>query len=480
MSIYRALAGGLIVAAGLILSGSSSEAADLAWAGCRSEKPKLSITGCTAVLARGDKETPADRAIAYYNRGNAYFNQGQASLRIAIEDYTHSIQLNPDFADAHFNRGNGYFNAGDLERAIADYDEVLRIDPSYVNAYINRGNAHRKQRDFDAAFADYAAALQLDPANDLAKANRKQALAEQGKVKPKVAALPKLNLPKVDAPKLNAPAKVEAPQVAEPKPGADKAEPEVAVAKPEAPPESSKPPAIAVAERRIALVIGNSGYAAVAKLPNPQRDAEAVAEALRQAGFQDVMLGTDLTRAEIIQALNDFADRTTKADWAVVYFAGHGIELDGVNYIIPVDAKLKSDRDVQDEAVSLDRLASSVEGAKKLKLVILDACRNNPFVTDMRLTVASRAIHRGLARVEPSGGTLIAYAAKGGEEAVDGEETANSPFAAALVTRLATPGLEVGKLFRLVRDDVLAATGHKQEPFVYGSLPGEVFFFRPQ
>jgi len=231
---------------------------------------------------------------------------------------------------------------------------------------------------------------------------------------------------------------------------------------------------------RIALVVGNSGYSAVAKLPNPQRDAEAIAEALKRDGFQDVMLGSDLNRADLVQALNDFADKAAKADWAVVYFAGHGIELDGVNYLIPVDARLKSDRDVQDEAVSLDRVVASVEGARKLKLVILDACRNNPFVTDMRLTVASRAIHRGLARVEPSGATLVAYAAKGGEEAVDGDGTANSPFAAALVKRLATPGLEVGKLFRLVRDDVLAATERKQEPFVYGSLPGEDFFFRPE
>src|SRR5262249_46517329 len=119
------------------------------------------------------------------------------------------------------------------------------------------------------------------------------------------------------------------------------------------------------------------------------------------------------------------------------------------------------------------------EGAKKLRLIILDACRNNPFVSDMRMTVASRAIHRGLARVEPSGGTLVAYAAKGGQEAVDGDGTTNSPFAAALVKRLTTPGLEVGKLFRLVHDDVLAATDRAQEPFVYGALPGEDFFFRP-
>jgi uncharacterized caspase-like protein len=118
----------------------------------------------------------------------------------------------------------------------------------------------------------------------------------------------------------------------------------------------------------------------------------------------------------------------------------------------------------------------SVEAARKLRLVILDACRDNPFVRQMRRTVASRSIGRGLGAIEPEGGTLVAYAAKHGQVALDGEGT-NSPFVAALVQRLPTPGMEINKLFRVVRDDVIAATGRKQEPFVYGSLPGEDFFF---
>ena len=121
---------------------------------------------------------------------------------------------------------------------------------------------------------------------------------------------------------------------------------------------------------------------------------------------------------------------------------------------------------------------SAVEGARKLRIILLDACRENPFARQMRRTLATRSIGRGLAAVEPEGGTLVAYAAKHGEVALDGDGK-NSPFVSAFIKHIATPGVEINKLFRLVRDDVLAATSRKQEPFVYGSLPGEDFFFSP-
>ena len=128
------------------------------------------------------------------------------------------------------------------------------------------------------------------------------------------------------------------------------------------------------------------------------------------------------------------------------------------------------------ESSHVDQVLASVEGAKKLRLVILDACRDNPFARQMRRTTASRSVGRGLARAEPEGGTLVAYAAKDGAIALDGDGT-NSPFVASLIRRLPTPGIEIGKLFRQVRDDVMAATGRKQEPVVYGSLPGDDFYF---
>jgi hypothetical protein len=234
---------------------------------------------------------------------------------------------------------------------------------------------------------------------------------------------------------------------------------------------------VARAETRVALVIGNSAYTEVASLPNPSRDAETVAGAIRKAGFVSVRVVHDLGFDAMRRTLRDFAAEAEKADWAVVYYAGHGIEIAGQNYLIPVDAKLKSDRDVTFEAVALDQVLESAGGARTFRLVILDACRDNPFIQQMTRSRASRSIGRGLARVEPEGGTLVAFAAKAGQVALDGEG-GNSPFVSALVARLVTPNVEIRRLFGLVRDDVLAATGRKQEPFIYGSLGGDELFFQ--
>src|SRR5882762_1535902 len=229
----------------------------------------------------------------------------------------------------------------------------------------------------------------------------------------------------------------------------------------------------ALAEKRVALVLGNSAYQNVAKLPNPVNDGAVIAATLKDAGFDVVDSRHDLPAAETRRALRDFADRARDADIAVVYYAGHGIEVDGANYLIPVDAKLERDTDVYDEALSLDRVLLAIEPAKKLRLVILDACRDNPFSRNMKRTVASRAIGQGLAKVEPtSPNMLIAYSAKAGSTAADGDGK-NSPFTIALSKHLTTPGLDVRRAFGFVRDDVLKSTGNRQEPFVYGSLGGE-------
>ena len=242
----------------------------------------------------------------------------------------------------------------------------------------------------------------------------------------------------------------------------------------------AQPPSITAAPtgKRVALIIGNAEYKHSPLLINPARDATLLASTLRNAGFQSVVVMNDLTREGIIRALRDFAVTADTADWAVVYYSGHGIEFGGANYIIPVDAALKADRDIDLEAVNVGQVLNAIEGARRLRVVILDACRDNPFANQMRRTMASRSLGRGLARVEPEAGTLVVYAAKHGEVALDGAGQ-NSPFAEALVKRInQRPGLEIRRLFDFVRDDVLGSTGRRQQPFSYGSLSAsEDFFF---
>jgi Caspase domain len=229
----------------------------------------------------------------------------------------------------------------------------------------------------------------------------------------------------------------------------------------------------AFAEKRVALVIANSAYRNVAPLANPVNDGALISATLREAGFDVVDSRHDLPALETRRVLRDFADLARDADIALVYYAGHGLEVDGANYLIPVDAKLERDTDVYDEGFSLDRVLLAIEPAKRLRLVILDACRDNPFTKTMKRTVASRAIGQGLAKVEPtSPNMLIAYSAKAGSTALDGDGR-NSPFTIALAKHLTTPGLDVRRAFGFVRDDVLKTTGNRQEPFVYGSLGGE-------
>jgi uncharacterized caspase-like protein len=229
----------------------------------------------------------------------------------------------------------------------------------------------------------------------------------------------------------------------------------------------------ALAEKRVALVLGNSAYQNVPPLSNPVNDAALMAKTLKNAGFEIVDSRQNLSALETRRVLREFADKAGNADVAVIYYAGHGIEIDGSNYLIPVDAKLERDSDVYDEAFSLDRVLVSVESTKKLRLVILDACRDNPFAQSMKKSVATRSVGRGLAKVEPaSPNTLIAYSAKAGSTAADGGGI-NSPFTVALSKHLTTPGLDVRRAFGFVRDDVLKATSNRQEPYLYGSLGGD-------
>ena len=232
----------------------------------------------------------------------------------------------------------------------------------------------------------------------------------------------------------------------------------------------------AMGAQRVALVIGNSNYAHVPVLPNPRNDASDISAALERLGFVVTPLenvGYDSFR----KSLQEFKRAASVSKVAAVFYAGHGIEVDQRNFLVPVDARLASDQDVEFETVPLDLVMRAVDGASELRLVILDACRDNPFAAKMQRSGATRSIGRGLARLEPSEQTLIAYSAEAGTVASDGDGR-NSPYTAALLRHIEEPGLELDLMFRHVRDSVLSSTGGSQRPFTYGSFRVRVHILR--
>ena len=232
------------------------------------------------------------------------------------------------------------------------------------------------------------------------------------------------------------------------------------------------------AETRVALVVGNAGYEHADVLANTVNDAVAVSSVLKKAGF-DVDERDNLGVVEFKRAVRDFARTAANADIAVVYYSGHGMGFDGRNYLIPTDARLANDSDVEDEAIPLDRVLAATHAAKKFSLIILDACRENPFLHAEGAMATKRVSFKGLVPVESTGtNTLVAYAAKAGSVSFDGAGM-NSPFATALLKYIAEPGLDIRMALGKVRDEVLAATGNQQEPSIYGSLEGTTNFLVP-
>jgi tetratricopeptide (TPR) repeat protein len=428
--------------------------------------PQLALQACTALIEKGGRNRN-EIANAYLLRGNAHLAQGE--LDPAIADYARVLELRPEDANAFHATGQAYNAKGDYDRAVANYDKAIALLPNAVYSYVGRSFAYNSKRDYAAAIADCEKGIKLKP--DLPDAwfacgESYLAIGNKAKAEDDFQVSIGLYPPAERAGAASRIGQIEASLVAQ----------QQASTTPAKTQDAGAPGAVASPGRRVALVIGNSAYQAVARLPNPAQDADLVGAALRQAGVQDVTVAHDLDRGAMVAALRDFADKADGADWAIIYYAGHGIEVDGTNYMIPVDAHLASDRDVPDEAVSLDRLLSAIQSAHKLRLVVLDACRNNPFVVQMKLASARRAIDRGLSRVEPANATLVAYAAKEGTTALDGNG-ADSPFALAFARRVVEPGLEINKIFRFVRQDVMDETGNQQEPFVYGSLPPQDFYF---
>ncbi|MBC9881814.1 tetratricopeptide repeat protein [Bradyrhizobium sp. INPA01-394B] len=378
--------------------------------------------GAIADFAEAEKIDPTAQQIAG-NRCTTYGLMGKYDQ--AFADCNALIERQPKNVYAINNRAEVYFMKGDLDAALKDYNAALQLNPNSVRALSGRGQIYERRKDLAQARADYrSAAYSLTKFDELDVA-RARAIAQE-----RLAAL--------------------TPQT----------------------------PGAAPTGRRVALVIGNGAYKNVHALPNPPRDSKLIAGVLKDVGFQTVISVSDLTRDKFFDALKAFADEAEKADWAVVYYAGHGFEIGGVNYLVPVDAKLAVDRDAETQAVALEQVIAAVGAARKVRLVILDACRDNPFAPTMQHTLSLKLVDKGFSNIEPGAGFMVVYAAKHGETAIDGDNGADSPFSTALAREIKVPKIEIRKLFDIVRDDVWSATRHEQQPFTYGSPPGrEDFYF---
>ena len=233
----------------------------------------------------------------------------------------------------------------------------------------------------------------------------------------------------------------------------------------------------AKADKRVAFVVGNGAYKNVAALPNPPIDAKAMAAVLRNVGF-DVVEGTNLTRDSMTEKLLDFGKKAQGADVAVFFYAGHGIAISGTNYLLPVDADIKSEMDVKlGAAINIDLTLDQTMSDAKVKLVFLDACRDNPFAAKIKSNSATRSVsvQTGLAEMKSGEGTLIAFATGPGQTALDGHEGANSPFTRALIDNITQPGVEIQQAMTKVRAEVNEQTNKGQLPWGHTNLIGSVY-----
>jgi len=378
-----------------------------------------------AVPAFDEAQRLAPKNAGIYN-GRGWANMNLGNTDAAISDLKQAVSLAPNFLKPHGNLGRLYLERRDADAAIGELNQVIQIEPQNAPALIARGRAYEMAGNLNKALADVQAALAIAPQNSVG-------LAVQDRLKAKIA-----------------------------------------IASGTAPPPKGDHAGV-----RVALVIGNSKYKAVDQLGNPARDAKLIADALSRAGFANVRTLIDGSRDDMSAALKKFSADAANADWAVIYYAGHGIEYDGNNFLVPVDVKYVEDADIPKESIALDAVLNAVSPASKLRLVMLDACRENPFASELHGSAENANVGKGLARIEPESGTLVAFATKHGHVATDGDGQ-DSPFATAIAKRLPMPGIEINRLFRLVHDDVFASTNKEQEPFTYGQLSAQDFYFRAQ
>jgi tetratricopeptide (TPR) repeat protein len=446
------------VAAALSVMGAAAAAADDVLT-CRTQGDN-SIAACTRLIASG-RYRGRELAAIYALRAVYWYKK--EDLDRAIVDYGDSIRHDPTIALVYFGRGAALKQRGDVDRAMADFNETIRRDPKIAFAYNVRGLALNAKGELDRAIADFSEAIRLEPGNVNGYFNRGSVYSNKGDRDRAVADFNEV----IRLDPQNAAAR----------------EKLAALSAPQRPPAPASPPPAKQAvgagpttDRRVALVIGNSAYAAFPRIPNPRNDAEDLAASLRTLGF-DVLTGLDLNRAKMEELLIAFARKARQSDTALVFYAGHGLQHNGINYLAPTDAKIDDETDLR-KLVNLQDVMNDLQSASRVRILIVDACRDNEAIKQLagRLPATrSAAFTRGLARVEAADGTLVTFATQPNRVAADGQGR-NSPFTQALLKHLATPGLELRTLMTRVRSDVVTATGGAQRPEVWDSLVGEFAF----
>ncbi len=425
----------------------------------------------------------------FHNRGNAY--RGTGDFAKAVADYDQAIKLAPKSALSWQNRGISKEALGDLDGALADINEAIRLDPALASPLINRSVIWRAKGNVERAIADASEAVRLaqnPPANVMTPpgsvviaAHVHRALAYEAKgefdsAKADYAAALKPIASDAGSKANQATAKVRLSLLSEPP-----AQPQQRADAPAAVSSSAEPPSFATGQR-MALVIGNGAYTHVQPLPNPPRDARAIAKSLREIGFT-VVEGIDLDRAAMQARTHDFLREAARAQVAVVYYAGHGVQVDGRNYLVPTDIALTAGSNVTAAMVDMDQILAGLDDQIRTNILILDACRNNPLAPHTAAAEAGRGLTGATGLAAPSSlgagatsgaGTLIAFATAPGKVALDGEGD-NSPFSAALSRHIGAPGLEVQQMLTRVRAEVVASTKNKQVPWSNSSLLGEVY-----
>jgi tetratricopeptide (TPR) repeat protein len=397
--------------------------------------------GVDLAIADYDEALRRDPKIvtAYAGRGGSYVRKGK--LDLARRDLDEGLKLDPNHSGVHNGLGNYYLAKGDYGSAIAEFNTAIRIAPQYLYPYRFRAEAYENRGDLAAALADYRVALSLDPSKQ--QLGGKEAAEGIARVEQKVGA------------------------------AADKSK--VAAIEPKASDTTVLEPKVGALGHRVALVIGNSKYRYANPLPNPANDAADISQILRKLGF-DVIEGLNLDRRGMEDKIRAFGRKLEAgADLAVLFYAGHGMQVGGRNYLIPVDAKLERSGDLTLDTIELGQILAQMEAEKRVNLVFLDACRDNPLARSFARSLGTRSasVGAGLAPVQGAIGTMIAYATQPDNVALDGDGR-NSPFTTALLKYIATPKLEIGTIMKRVRADVIATTREKQVPWDHSSLVGDV------